>query len=193
MFSSLKSDIVLLLSYLSQARDISNAQSAYIELPKGNISIAERRISTIFLFYRYICLRKFDIAFASQSARYVQVLRPHSICRLRDEQVSHLARHVSIINIRHQKWKKVTRIIKLYNFICNMSIILFYARVLTNILFYDKIFFVIEGRSSLSPSARECAAGESASEEYAKVALLDSGRTAICLLDPDGEHRYMRK
>ena len=74
-----------------------------------------------------------------------------------------------------------------------MSIILFFARVLTNILFCDKIIFVIEGRSSLSPSVRECAVGASASEEYAKVALLDSGRTAVCLLEPDGEHRYMRK
>ncbi len=59
-----------------------------------------------------------------------------------------------------------------------MSIILFCARVLTNILFYVKIFFVIEGRSNVSPSARECAVGESVSEEYTKVALLDSGRTA---------------
>ena len=89
--------------------------------------------------------------------------------------------------------KKVTFIRKLYNFLKVMSIILFFARVLTNILFYDKIIFVIEGRSSLSPSVRECAVGASASEEYAKVALLDSGRTAVCLLEPDGEHRYMRK
>ena len=89
--------------------------------------------------------------------------------------------------------KRLLVIRKLYNFFKVMSIILFFARVLTNILFCDKIIFVIEGRSSLSPSVRECAVGESASEEYAKVALLDSGRTAVCLLEPDGEHRYMRK
>ena len=127
MFSRFKSDIVLLLSNLiSRWREIyriaeGNISTGLAEgtvgLAEGTvqISIAKRRISTIFLFYRYICLCKFDIAFASQSARYVQVLRPHSICRLRDEQVSHLARHVSIINIRHQKWKKVThKIIILY-------------------------------------------------------------------------------
>ena len=89
--------------------------------------------------------------------------------------------------------KRLLVVRKLYNFFKVMSIILFFARVLTNILFYDKIIFVIEGRSSLSPSVRECAVGASASEEYAKVALLDSGRTAVCLLEPDGEHRYMRK
>ena len=89
--------------------------------------------------------------------------------------------------------KRLLVIRKLYNFFKVMSIILFFARVLTNILFCDKIIFVIEGRSSLSPSVRECAVGASASEEYAKVALLDSGRTAVCLLEPDGEHRYMRK
>ena len=59
-----------------------------------------------------------------------------------------------------------------------MSIILFYARVLTNILFCDRINLLNEGRSSVSPSARECAVGESASETYVKVALLDLGRTA---------------
>ena len=59
-----------------------------------------------------------------------------------------------------------------------MSIILFYARYLTNILFYDKIILLFKGRSSVSPSARECAVGESASEIYAKVALGVSGRTA---------------
>ena len=75
--------------------------------------------------------------------------------------------------------KRLLVIRKLYNFSYVMSIILFFARVLTNILFYDKIFFVIEGRSSLSPSVRECAVGESASETYVKVALLDLGRTAI--------------
>ena len=75
-----------------------------------------------------------------------------------------------------------------------MSIYLFYARPLTNILFCDRINLLNEGRSSVSPSARECAVGESASEIYVKVALLDLGRTAFFRsLDPDGEHRYMRK
>lgn len=52
-----------------------------------------------------------------------------------------------------------------------MSTIIFFARGLTNILFCDKINLLNEGRSSVSPSARECAVGESASEEYVKVAL----------------------
>ena len=74
-----------------------------------------------------------------------------------------------------------------------MSIYLFYARLLTNILFCDRINLLNEGRSSVSPSARECAVGESASRQRVKVALCASGRTAFGLLDPDGEHRYMRK
>ena len=53
--------------------------------------------------------------------------------------------------------------------------------------------FILFGRSSLWFTVRECAVGESTSEMQVKVAQSISGRTALCLLEPDGEHRYMRK